>query len=335
MNSAALLKLRYGLLLRLSRLFNRSFLPPVEVLITLTNRCNLKCMMCNFHNYPMDVQDELSTQDVISMINQISNLKIGNIVFSGGEPLLREDIFEIIHYASSLGINSALLTNGTILKEKTAGEINASGLKSIWVSIDGLEDTHDYIRGQGAFAKSINFIKTILERCPSVSINITTTVMNRNLEDIPQLLQLWEKLKIKQVSLQPVIPDNTDWNNKEKTDILWVPEQRILLLDKIMDEVIAFKKKNNMIVNDFRFISLIKDYFRKDLDKTKRKVSCYEGFKRFTITAGGRLWICGTEMKLSIVKYGLSKCWNSSEIRKKRKEMLRCKRPCLQVCSFE
>jgi len=336
MEDSVLSRLKYVTRLKLSKIFNRSFLPPIEVLFTLTNRCNLRCIMCNFHNFPMDIADELSTKNVTSMIAQIADLRIKNVVLSGGEPLLREDLFEIIHYAFSLGIDTTLLTNGTIMNEAIINKINSSGLNSICLSIDGLEEKHDYIRGEGAFKKSMYFIKMVSERCPSVSLNITTTIMDCNLEDIPRLLQLWEKMKIKiKVSFQPVIPDNTDWNNKEKTDILWVPEQRILLLDKIMDEVIAFKKKNNMIVNDFRFISLIKDYFRKDLDKTKRKVSCYEGFKRFTITAGGRLWICGTEMKLSIVKYGLSKCWNSSEIRKKRKEMLRCKRPCLQVCSFE
>ena len=335
MRDSPFLQFKYGSLLRLSRLFNRSFLPPVEALITLTNRCNLKCVMCNFHNYPMDIRDELSTKDIISMITQISDLKIGTINFSGGEPLLRDDFFDIVHYASSRSINSILLTNGTIINEGIVEKINDSGLKSIWVSIDGLENTHDYIRGKGSFIKSLNFVKTILDKCPDVSLNIATTVMNRNLEDIPQLLQLWEKMKIKQVSFQPVIPDNTDWNNKEKKDILWLPEQRFILLDKVMDEIIAFKKKNDIVVNDSRFINLIKSYFRKDLDKIKRKLHCYEGFKRFTITAGGRLWICGTEMKLSIVKHGLNKCWNSSEVRKKRKEMLECRQSCLQACSFE
>jgi len=335
MKDSAFLRFRYGVLLRLSRLFNRSFLAPVEVLITLTNRCNLKCIMCNFHNYPMDIRDELSTKDIISMVEQLKNLKIGNITFSGGEPLLRSDLFEIIHYAHSLGMNTTLLTNGTIMEDDLVKRINDSGLNSIWVSIDGLEDTHDSIRGKGSFVKSINFIKTIIKECPAVSLNIATTVMNSNLEDIPRLLQLWEEMKVKQVSLQPVIPDNTDWNNKKDKDVQWVPEQRLSLLDKIMEEAIDFKKKSGILTNDFNFLNLIKRYFKKDLDKARRKLYCYEGFKRFTITAGGRLWICGTEMKLSIIKHGLNKCWNSSEVRKKRREMLKCRQTCLQACSFE
>ncbi len=335
MNKASFLKFRYGLLLRLSRFFNRSFLAPVEVLITLTNRCNLKCIMCSFHNYPMDIKDELSTKDIISMLDQIKILKIGNITFSGGEPLLRDDIFEIIHYASRLGLNTTLLTNGTIVNDGMVKKIKDSGLNSIWVSIDGLEDVHDSIRGKGSFTRSINFIKIIKEECPAVSLNIATTVMNNNLEDIPKLLQLWEKMKINQVSLQPVIPDNTDWNNKSDNDVQWVPEHRFAVLDKVIGEIIDFKKNKGIINNDFAFIHLIKSYFRKDLGKAKRQLYCYEGFKRFTITSGGRLWICGTEMKLNIVKHGLNKCWNASEVRKKRREMLQCKQTCLQACSFE
>jgi MoaA/NifB/PqqE/SkfB family radical SAM enzyme len=179
------------------------------------------------------------------------------------------------------------------------------------------------------------FIKTVSERCPSVSLNITTTIMDCNLEDIPRLLQLWEKMKIRQVSFQPVIPDNTDWNNKERGNSLWVPEHRLSLLDKTVDEIIAFKKKNDIISNSYYFLELIKHYFKEDLHKMKRRAHCYEGFKRFTITAGGRIWICGTEMKLSIVENGLNRCWNSLEVCRKRKQMLKCKQLCLQACSFE
>jgi len=283
----------------------------------------------------MNIADELSTKDVTSMITQMDALKINNVILSGGEPLTRDDLFEIIQYASGFGINTILLTNGTIINEEIVNKINSSGLKSIWVSIDGLEGRHDYIRGEGAFKKSMYFIKTVLERCPNVSLNIATIIMNCNLEDIPQLLLLWEKMKIKQVSFQAVIPDNTDWNNKEKEDSLLIPEHRFFVLDKVIDAIIAFKKRNDIISNNYYFLELIKHYFKEDLHKMKRKAHCYEGFKRFTITAGGRIWICGTEMKSSVVKKGLSKCWNSSEVRKKRKQMLKCRQLCLQACSFE
>ena len=335
MRDSSFLRFRYGLLLRLSRLFNRSFLPPVEALITLTNRCNLRCTMCSFHNSPMNIADELSTKDVTSMITQMDALKINNVILSGGEPLTRDDLFEIIQYASGFGMNTTLLTNGTIINEEIINKINSSGLKSIWVSIDGLKGRHDYIRGEGAFKKSMYFIKTVLERCPNISLNIATIIMNCNLEDIPQLLLLWEKMKIKQVSFQVVIPDNTDWNNKERQGSLLVPEHRFFMLDKVMDEIIAFKKRNDIISNNYYFLELIKHYFKKDLHEMKRKAHCYEGFKRFSITAGGRIWICGTEMKSSVVEKGLSKCWNSPEVRKKRRQMLECKQLCLQACSFE
>ena len=335
MEDSVLSRLKYVTRLKLSKIFNRSFLPPIEVLFTLTNRCNLRCIMCNFHNFPMDIADELSTKNVTSMIAQIADLRIKNVVLSGGEPLLREDLFEIIHYAFSLGIDTTLLTNGTIMNEAIINKINSSGLNSICLSIDGLEEKHDYIRGEGAFKKSMYFIKMVSERCPSVSLNITTTIMDCNLEDIPRLLQLWEKMKIKiKVSFQPVIPDNTDWNIKEKGNSLWVPEHRLALLDKIIDETVAFKKKNDIIANDYYFLELIKHYFKEDLHKMKRKAHCYEGFKRFTITAGGRIWICGTEMKSSIIEKGLKRCWNSPEVRKKRQQMLKCKKLCLQACSF-
>lgn len=329
-------KLKYKMLLRLSKIFNRSFCSPYEVLITLTNRCNLECIMCSFSNHRMDIADELKTKDITTMIDQIVNLGVETVVFSGGEPFLRDDIFDIIHYASKKGIgNTVLLTNGTIINEETVNKIDSSRLKTICVSIDGLKRNHDYIRGRGSFKRAMNFIEAVQKRCPYVSLYITSVIMNCNLKGVPKLLQLCEEMKIKQISFQPVIFDNTDWTNKQKKDDLWIPKHRFSLLDRVIDEIIAFKKKDDIIANDYFFLELIRHYFRGDICKIERKLNCYEGFRRFTITAGGRIWICGTEMKASIVKEGLKKCWESSEVRKKRREMLKCEKLCLQACAFE
>jgi len=337
MNNAALSRLKYITKLKLSKIFNRSFLPPIEVLLTLTNRCNLRCTMCNFYKFETKPSDELTTEQFNSIVSQVADLKVGTIVFSGGEPFLRDDLFEIIHFATKCGIaNTVLLTNGTIINEEIIRKINESGLKAICISIDGLEEAHDSIRGKGTFRKSIHFIETLQKRCPQVALNVTTTIMNRNLEDIPKLLSLYEKMKIKQISFQPVIPDNTDWNNdNEKRQDLLVPQERFPLLDYAIDEIINYKKKNGIIIGSYSFLELIKHYFKGDLGTMKRKLNCFEGFKRFTVTVGGRLWLCGTEMKLNIVENGLRKCWDSSEVRKKRRAMLKCKLPCLQACAFE
>jgi len=329
-------ELKDKILLRLSKILNRSLCLPYEVLITLTNRCNLKCIMCSFSNSNMDIADELKTKDIINMIDQIAKLNIKGIVFSGGEPFLRDDLFEIIHYASKNDIkNSSLLTNGTIINEEIISKINSSGLKSICVSIDGLENTHDYIRGRGTFKKSMDFIQIVQKQCPQVSLSITSIIMNRNLEDIPKLIKLYKEMRINLVSFQPVIYDNTNWNDKQKRDDLWVSEAKLHLLDRVIDEITAFKKSNDIINNDYNFLESIRHYYRGDICKKIKRLNCYEGFRRFTITAGGRIWICGTEMKASIVKEGLKRCWESSEVKKKRKEMLNCRQRCLQACAFE
>ena len=140
MKDLVLSRLRYATRLRLSKIFNRSFFPPVEVLFTLTNRCNLRCIMCNFKKIQANSADELNTEQVTSIITQIADLKIETVVFSGGEPLLRDDLFEIVNFASRHGIaNTILLTNGTIIDEEIIKRINESGLKAVWISLVGFD----------------------------------------------------------------------------------------------------------------------------------------------------------------------------------------------------
>lgn len=329
-------ELRDKILLKLSKIFNRSLCPPYEVLLTLTNRCNLSCKFCSFNRYPIKGEDELKTGDIYSIIDQIASMGVQSILLSGGEPLLRDDLFDLIGYATKIGIRYiTLLTNGTIINDEIIQKINGSGLKAICVSMDGLENNHDYIRGYGSFQKSIYFLQLVRKKYPSIYLGVTSVIMNRNLEDIPSMLQLFKELKLNSISFQPVIIDNTNWTNKEKNDDLWVSEERLSLLYSSVDKIIAFKRKNDILCNDYTFLESIKQYFCNKTLKGQRNLNCFEGFRRFTITAGGRIWICGREMKTNILRAGLKRCWNSSEVIRKRGEMRKCSKFCLQTCAFE
>lgn len=123
----------------------------------VTKRCNLYCEHCYRESSPdEEVDGELTTEEGKKLLRDMKKAKLGTIVFSGGEPLLRPDIYELIEYASSLGMMTLMGSNGTLITPEIARELKTSGLKAIAISIDSLENqVHDDFRGEKGDRKSV------------------------------------------------------------------------------------------------------------------------------------------------------------------------------------
>jgi len=146
--------------------------------------------------------NELSTEEMKDVLRQLRDIGINTLIFLGGEPLLRPDIGVIIKEASLLKFQTILLvTNGLLLEEK-AEELLENGITHITVSVDGIGDTHDTIRGiKGSFDKAIRGIKTIQKLKEDMSPNVAVTLiamllMKQNIDEIPQLIKLSRDLHI-------------------------------------------------------------------------------------------------------------------------------------------
>ena len=144
----------------------------------LTYNCNLKCKMCPFWKR---ASNDSSSEREKAILRQIYNSGACGIAFEGGEPLLRNDLMEILAFSRSLPLHTSLITNGTLLESKIdeiAPHINGV----VYVSIDGLEETHDTIRGvSGCFRKAVEGIIASREK---VSVTINTTIMAENIHEI-------------------------------------------------------------------------------------------------------------------------------------------------------
>src|SRR5690606_34625925 len=116
---------------------------------------------------------------------------VPGLILSGGEPLLRKDIFEIAARSKALGFYTALSTNGTLIDEPLAERIAALGLHYVGISLDGLEATHDrFRRHKGAFRKSLNALRLL--RARGVRVGVRFTLTQENAHDLPGLLDLVE-----------------------------------------------------------------------------------------------------------------------------------------------
>ena len=170
--------------------------PPGPVVIwNLVRRCNLTCRHCYSISADVDFPGELNTAQVFKVMDDLKSFRVPVLILSGGEPLLRPDIFEVAARAKQMGFYVGLSTNGTLIDAPLARRIGALGFDYVGISLDGLKETHDrFRRKQGAFDASLAGLR--LCRDESVKVGLRFTVTQDNAADLPALLALAEAERI-------------------------------------------------------------------------------------------------------------------------------------------
>ena len=164
--------------------------PPGPVVIwNLIRRCNLTCKHCYSISADKDFAGELSTAEVYGVMDDLRGFGVPVLILSGGEPLLREDIYDIARRAKEKGFYVGLSTNGTLIDESNIERIAAIGFDYVGISLDGIRETHDTFRRKvGAFDASLHGVK--LCRDAGIKIGVRFTLTQDNAHDLPALLKL-------------------------------------------------------------------------------------------------------------------------------------------------
>ena len=206
----------------------------------LTYNCNLKCKMCPFWRRS---SENLSIQKEKEILRQFYDLGVCAVGFEGGEPLLRKDLPEILAYSRSLPLHTSLITNGTLLKSRV-DEIAPYISGIVFVSLDGLEKTHDRIRGvDGCFKRAVEGI-TAAEK--KVSIRINTTIMADNVHEVEDIVRLAKDLGVKIVLSVAHEYHSTDASAPQVAEIKNVAKQ-----------LIELKRKGYPIMNSINYFKII------------------------------------------------------------------------------
>ena len=178
---------------------------PYQIVWDVTYACNLRCKHC-YANAGKPLPDELTTEEAKRAIDIFDRAGVTILAFSGGEPLVRPDIFELARYASDKGMYVAIATNGTLITSEIAKKMKDAGIQFVQISLDGATpETHDEFRGiPGAFERTINGIKNSVKA--GFFVEIATTATRFNYKEIPDIIDLAEELKVKWFMLYNFVP---------------------------------------------------------------------------------------------------------------------------------
>lgn len=282
---------------------------PSHVDLLVSSRCNLKCVMCNVWHLaekdPFIARRELETTEYENLLDELSSLGTKSVCISGGEPLLRKDVFSIIKKAKEKNLFVELITNGTLITHDTAQKLLASDVDLVTVSIDAPEfELHDQIRGaNGLWEQSTKGLRTLYElrtksklQKPRLAIDYVVNKINCKL--IPEMIDLKNSLGFDEIHLLPIIGrtpvaeglfleiDDLRWLKqnlkliRHKMKMQKLPTSKLIPISSICDDMEGATKGRYKILN----VNLSK--------KAKREISCFAACVQATIDPFGNVYPC-------------------------------------------
>jgi len=207
----------------------RPFTPgaPFLVVWNYTWACNLRCKHCYASAGPKPRPEELSTREALRVVRELADAGVTIIAFSGGEPLMRKDIYKVLELAKDYGMYTALATNGTLITKEVARKLKELDLFYVEISIDGANpETHDAFRGiPGAFERAMRGVKNCVEVGLWTQVAMTLTKMN--VSELPALIDLCEEVGVKGITCFNFVPTgrgifivDNDLSPKEREETL-------------------------------------------------------------------------------------------------------------------
>ncbi|HAL44564.1 MAG: hypothetical protein A2Y12_02655 [Planctomycetes bacterium GWF2_42_9] len=201
-----------------------------------TNKCGQKCLHC--YSRAGDIPGELDTNQAKRLLDNLAEIKCGVVLFSGGEPMERADIFELLKYTNHIGLRTAISSNGNLITASMAKKIADAGVSYVGISIDGMRETHDKFRGiAGSFDGAISGIKA----CKDIGVKagIRFTMTNRNFNQINEIFSIAEELGIARVCFYHLISAGRAVDN----DLKCSEEQVRSALNDILTNAKQFSSK--------------------------------------------------------------------------------------------
>ncbi|PVX27028.1 MAG: radical SAM/SPASM domain-containing protein [Candidatus Bathyarchaeum sp.] len=179
---------------------------PLVISWNMTLKCNLKCAHCYINAKDTKMPDELSTDAAKMLIHQITEVSRPLLILSGGEPLLRDDIYEIIKYGAGRGLKMGMGSNGMLIDDEVAKKLKEAGMWTVAISLDSsIPERHDEFRGvKGCWEQAVEAIKSLKKAGIQVQVNCTVT--QQNYDEVDDIMALAESLGVENFHLFFLVP---------------------------------------------------------------------------------------------------------------------------------
>ena len=273
---------------RLYKYRQKLYKKPVlkDLFLEVTSRCNARCEHCGSSCGDFIPNDEISKEDLEKTLLEISkvyNPKDILLNVTGGEPLIRKDLFEIMDYANKLGFRWGMTSNGMLITEDILRKMNDTNMETISISLDGLKETHESFRKvPGSFDKIIENIKK-LQRVPSIKIVQVTTVANKkNLKELEDIYNLMKQLNVISWRVINVDPIGRAKGNK---DILLDKDEYKWLFNFIKE-----KREENIMNVEYGCSHYLDIPMEKEIRDTY--FFCMTGLYVASILSNGDIFVC-------------------------------------------
>ena len=261
------------------------------VQLHLTEQCNLRCKHC----YQQGRRpDDMSLSEITSVIDEVSDMlkkweETYHIAFTssfnvtGGEPFLRRDFFDILEELKNKGFDTFILSNGTLIDRNKAEALAKLAVKGVQVSMEGPENIHDSIRGQGSFASSIKGIRNLLEA--GITVTLNTTLSDMNAPGFMDVIDLASSLGVQRVGFSRLVPTGRGGN------MLNTMLSRAVLRD-LYNTIFSFDAGGLQIVTGDPVASQLNEPALNDGETPFPSGGCAAGISGLTILPDGTVTPC-------------------------------------------
>jgi MoaA/NifB/PqqE/SkfB family radical SAM enzyme len=294
--------------------------------IWVTNQCNLRCRMCD--QWKAKTEGELTKEEWYVFIDSAARMKARVIVITGGEPLLRQDIYEIIKYIRGKKISCHLCSNGSLLNDiNTINKLKESELNSISISLDSSNaQIYKNIRGVDYFDTVVGGIKLLKKNVPAIKVGINCLITRLNFVNLDRMIYFAQSLKVNQIKFD-IVHTNLMHKNKPLISfegITFTPDDLPGLKTEI-DKLIVACSKSRLLTNSRTFLKGILPFYQKQHNKFK----CYAGYVSCAIDALGRVSPCENfDGQESLRNKRFEEIWREPSFQQLRQKVRDCQECC-------
>lgn len=254
---------------------------PVSSFLEITSNCNLKCKHCYNNSCNKNIQ-EIDYKKICEIIDELKQNGVYSVTISGGEPTIHRDFEKVIEYLACSNLNICLNTNGIFITEKICQKLHGLGIKDIQISVDGLEKTHDIIRGSGNFKKTFNSIMNAIKFGLNVRIGYTVNALNYL--ELDSFFEKISSIDIKSIAVYRFVPTSHRNINFE----LDLKKEQ---LSHISNNLINLRRKYsnshfNIYFEDLSFFTFLHDA------SLLERTHCLAGIGQITISYTGDVLMC-------------------------------------------